>query len=357
MAITRDTLRGYILEEALAYLVRGAGYRLLVHPDQDPENLIKRGNGLGVKGRGSDHQADVLGELLWIPAFTFPLRLFVEAKFRGGRTGISAVSNAIGVLLDINQRNSIERDVSKFPRYYRYEYALFSTSGFSPRAIDMAIAHQVSLVDLSGDEFSGLRNEVTRSADALISLYEERYQRYGEETTRRGRLVSAVRTGLRRELGTWPEGIPQVDEQGVQIPHDELFPAIQIARQYRELFVGMANGPFMILLKERNPGEFINYANMQRRHAVEIHWTKQEGNGRTWEITPRQDKTAYRLTFRLPDKLADWIFTRSDLSRQRALQVKQNYFSNITIYRHIQGEDYLYRLEYDRQDLAEGWAR
>lgn len=115
MPITRDSLRGYILEEVLAYLISGAGYNLLVHPDQDPDNLIRRGNGLGVKGRGSDHQADVLGELLWIPAFTFPLRLFVEAKFRDGKAGIDTVSNAVGVLLDINQRNLIERDVSKFP--------------------------------------------------------------------------------------------------------------------------------------------------------------------------------------------------------------------------------------------------
>lgn len=77
------------------------------------------------------------------------------------------MSNAVGVLLDINQRNLIERDVGRFPRYYRYEYALFSTSGFSSRAIDMAITHQISLIDLSGDEFHDLRAEVTRSAEAL----------------------------------------------------------------------------------------------------------------------------------------------------------------------------------------------
>jgi hypothetical protein len=29
------------------------------------------------------HQVDVLGELLWVPAFTFPTRLFVEANARG----------------------------------------------------------------------------------------------------------------------------------------------------------------------------------------------------------------------------------------------------------------------------------
>lgn len=357
MAITRDALRGYILEEVLAYLVSGAGYRLLIHPDQDPDNLIRRGNGLGVKGRGSDHQADVLGELLWIPAFTFPMRLFVEAKFRDGRTGISAVSSAVGVLLDINQRNLIERDVGKFPRYYRYEYALFSTSGFSSLAIDMAIAHQISLIDLSGDEFSDLRNEVTRSAEVLIDSLEEPYERHGVETPQRGRIVSAVRNALRMELRTRPAGIPPIDEQGVQITDHALSHAIEVAHRYRELFVAMADGPLMLLLTERTPGEFIGYADRHRRHAVEIHWSKRENQGRTWTITPSGDRGAYGLTFRLPDKLADWIFTGSDFARQRALRIKQSYFSNITIYRHIEGEDYLYRLEYDSGELAERWER
>lgn len=357
MAITRDALRGYILEEVLAHLVSGAGYRLLVHPDQDPDNLIRRGNGLGVIGRGSDHQADVLGELLWIPAFTFPLRLFVEAKFRDSRTGISAVSSAVGVLLDINQRNLIERDVGKFPRYYRYEYALFSTYGFSSPAIDMAIAHQISLIDLSGDEFSDLRNEVTRSAEALIHSHEEHYELHGVETPQRGRFVSSVRNALRMELRTWPADVLPIDEQRVEINNHALSHAIEVARRYRELFVAMSDGPLMLLLKERTPGEFIKYADRHRRHAVEIHWSKRENQGQTWTITPSDDMEAYELTFRLPDKLADWIFIRPDFARQRALKIKQSYFSNITIHRHIGDEDYLYRLQYVSGELAERWER
>jgi len=352
--ITRDSLRGYILEEVLAYLISGTGYKLLVHPDQDPDNLIRRGNGLGVKGRGSDHQADVLGELLWIPAFTFPLRLFVEAKFRDGKVGIDIVSNAVGVLLDINQRNLIERDVGKFPRYYRYEYALFSTSGFSPRAIDMATTHQISLIDLSGDEFSDLRLEITRSAEALTTWLDEQYNLQRAEFIRRGRFASALRNILREELRTWPVSVPQPQERNV--PIDLLSHAIKVAGKYRELFVAMADGPFMLLLKERKPGEFINYANRRRRHAVRIHWSERINQGRTWTITPSENGEAYALTFRLPDRIAEWIFARPDLSRRRALQIKETYLSDITVYRHVEGEDYLYRLEYDRYSLAKGWA-
>jgi hypothetical protein len=82
---TPAQLRGYLLEQALAWLLRNSGYRLLVDESQDPDELISSGNGLSVKGRGAEHQADVLGEFAFTPAFSLPIRLFLEAKFTGKR--------------------------------------------------------------------------------------------------------------------------------------------------------------------------------------------------------------------------------------------------------------------------------
>jgi hypothetical protein len=58
----RAVLRGYLLEEALAWLLRNTGYRLIVHKSQDPEELDMKGGTLLVQGRGTNHQVDVLGE-------------------------------------------------------------------------------------------------------------------------------------------------------------------------------------------------------------------------------------------------------------------------------------------------------
>jgi hypothetical protein len=52
---TKAALRGYLLEEVLAWLLRGSGYRLLVDPSQDPDEPAMKGNGLCVKGRGAEH--------------------------------------------------------------------------------------------------------------------------------------------------------------------------------------------------------------------------------------------------------------------------------------------------------------
>ncbi|MFE4336842.1 hypothetical protein ACFRQM_48230 [Streptomyces sp. NPDC056831] len=42
-SVAKDSaLRGYLLEESLAWLLRFSGYRLLVHEDQDPVELVAR---------------------------------------------------------------------------------------------------------------------------------------------------------------------------------------------------------------------------------------------------------------------------------------------------------------------------
>ena len=102
---TEAAIRGYLLEEALAWLLRRSGYELLIHNGLDPE-LTWGSNGLRVHGRGADHQADTLGELSFVPPFSLPIRLFVEAKFRDAVSDIRDIRNAHGVIHDINENFS-----------------------------------------------------------------------------------------------------------------------------------------------------------------------------------------------------------------------------------------------------------
>ncbi len=371
MSISKETLKGYILEEVLAYLIRRTGYKLLVHPDQDPQDLIKRRNNLWVKGRGGIHQVDVLGQLEWIPAFTFPLRLFIEAKFRKGTTGIDVVRNAIGTILDINQNNPPTPDQREILQKYHYAYALFSTSGFSNDAMRMALAHQISLIDLSGNEFNNLRNVIDRVANTIVSHrdlpIEGEEEDYDEiNILRRGKLVLSVRHILRESLGTLPPiDIPLEDRpQNNDMPwiRAALEPVRIVSNQYNELFVAMANGPYMLLLKADNPNAFLDYAKRHPRHKVTITWNSQIENGKIWTIKPVEDVNAYNLSFRLPELLSGWVFAASKDARKRALKVKEQFFSSITIYRHYADgqteQDHLFRLDFDpasiRTDIEGG---
>ena len=352
-------LKGYILEEVLAYLIRTTGYMLLVDESQDPIELHKgTGGGLEVKGRGSDHQVDVLGQLEWIPAFTFPLRLFVEAKFRQKTTGIEIVRNAVGVLIDINQNNYPNKEQTKFYQKYHYVYALFSTSGFSEKATNMALAHQISLIDLSGREFDNLRNVISEMSEMIANQVTIQENRDGghpnphSENLPREKLVSKIRNILRHRLGTWPEGLETTRTNEYERPQfliDCLQPVIGRAKSYNELFVAMVKGPFMLLLKAENPDDFLNYVNKNPQHKVIIKWNRCIDGGRTWEIIPAECRGSYKLSFRLPKILSSWIFGTNQDIIKRALQTKDIYFSNITIYRRIDGKDHLYRLQYDSE--------
>jgi hypothetical protein len=365
MRISRDALRGYILEEVLAFLIQNTGYRLLVDEAQDPQELGWRGNGLVVHGRGAEHQVDVLGELRWIPAFTYPLRLFVEAKFRKSRTGIGPVRNLISVLLDVNQNNlpRIDRQGGRIPQLrpkYHYVGAIFSTSGFSRPATDMALAHGVSLIDLGSSEFAPLLEAVSAAAEALVEMNEQtldvpRYEGEPEESEASGTSASkqllALRTALREALRTQthPSKPPAYGLSRDLLPG--LSPAIQAAREMGELFVGMSRGPYMLVLKADDQDDFLSYCAEHPTHDIWISWDTEHDEGRTWNIRPNSHRRAYRLTFRLPEVVADAIFSSENVLRA-ALDLKRSHLSEIMIYRHEDRQDSLIRLRFRPEEIS-----
>jgi hypothetical protein len=348
-SVSRDSLAGYILEELIAYLIRNAGYRLLVDASQDPQEFVNKGNGLNIIGRGANHQVDVLGELSWIPAFTFPLRLIIEAKCRKDKTGIDVVRGMMAALLDVNQNNFPSRAGlgMESPRSkYTYVGAVFSVSGFSGPASDLALAHGISLVDLNTPEFKPLVNAARESADALIAASnEEEVPDHAVGDLSRDRFIRAVREAIRRELRTIPEDLYSPDVP-VRLPHlAGIQGALAAARSIGELFVGMAAGPYLLLLKANDRQSFIDYATKSPTHAVSVRWSARHDEGRTWRITPVSHPEGYQLSFRLPERIAEWI-AGAENARTAALQIKQAILSNISVYRHMPDRDQVIRLQY-----------
>jgi hypothetical protein len=338
MPINIDSIKGYILEEVLAYLIRNTGYRLIVDSSEDPDDLRMSGGSLKVKGRGAEHQVDVLGQLKWIPAFTFPIRLFIEAKFRGGKIGLPIVRNAVGVILDINQKYKPIGSNSAPQLRYHYAYSLFSISGFSGPAQDMAFSHEISLIDLSGPEYLQLVSAIDNATTNLTT------------NNIRDGFVNDLRYVIRSELGTLPESADTRDHDNNRIRglRVSLRPIFVTALNYNELFVGMANGPFMLLLKAQNPSHFLEYMRTNPRTRVTIFWRNNNEEGSVWIVKPVENPGAFQLEFRLPSKLEEWIFKIPSEARERALDAKNQYFSNITIYRRDETADRIFTLEYDR---------
>jgi len=314
------------------------------------------------------HQADVLGELAWVPAFTFPIRLFVEAKFRGSKVGLPEVRAAVGIVDDLNQNFSpIFPGSQPSMQRYAYRYALFSASGFTATAVDMATAHQVSLVDLRAPGFHDLLDVVRRSVAAL----------FGGTRARNARVSHIrIRVRIRRALGTWPLEVPidVPDDVGAAVPGDVFEPedapeihapddkkgysprAGDLAEFERrltegadslgEFFLGVPNGPFLLLLRANDPTAFLRFARAHPSHDVHISWDWEVENGQEWSIYPAVAPNAYRLRFALPERLADWIFERAEQAATQAAQAKRRSLSRISVYRHEDGRDEIFSLTY-----------
>jgi hypothetical protein len=341
---TEAVLRGYLLEEALAWLLRSSGYRLLVSAEDDPE-LEAQGHEIRVKGRGTSHQVDVLGELAFTPAFSLPVRLFLEAKSYSKACRLPVVRNALGVIDDVNEHFVPRPGERHAQRRYQYAYALFSTSGFTRDAEEYALAHQISLVDMSGASFSWLREPVAIAAGKL----RRRQERFSVETFP----VTWMRSRLRALLATAPlSQLPAVETNAplFTAEADQVltkFAEVLVSHQQTQLLLGFPAAPFILSLATDNKQAFSAYAAKHPSHTVRITRSGQ-GPGAEWALCPLADQDAYRLTFSLPEHIESWIAANEEERLARTRQIKAALLSSITVYdSDADGEDYLvYRLRY-----------
>ncbi|MEO3822748.1 restriction endonuclease [Actinomadura sp. B10D3] len=347
--IRESALRGYLLEESLAWMLRFSGYRLLVHADQDPAELIRDGGTLRVRGRGAQHQVDVLGEFAFTPAFSMPVRLFLEAKFYQGSCGLETVRNAHGVIHDVNE-NFMADDGARPRQRYKYSYALFSANGFTRDAQRYALAHQISLVDLSGASFAWLLGLIGTTAS---SLYGAQQHLPGSDPFP----VTWMRTELRKALETSPlnllppASVPEGkfrQAAGVALAQ---FAAVLGQRSEAELLLGFPSAPFILPLAVDDHRRFLAYAETRPDHPVRIR-RRGTGAAAEWTLSPADAAGAYELTFKIPEHIEEWISGIGEKERRRTTQFKEQFLSTITLYRMDGAGVRTYQLQYEPSSLS-----
>ncbi|MFG3301454.1 restriction endonuclease [Micromonospora chersina] len=333
--IALQVLSGYILEELLARLIQSAGYRLLVHERQDRFELKNKSNGdLQVKGRGGVHQVDVLGEFTVVPAFSQPIRLFIEAKARKSVTGISAVRNAVGTVNDVNEAWMVDYSTNRVRRHYRY--GLFSTSGFSKPAQDYAIAHQISLIDLSGPEWVGLVDGVNSSSEELLRRLPADADHFP---------VRRLRQHLRRALGTMPDRVPNLPDDVERVDYDFHEGAEIVRRRFEAALDGallaFPAGHQVLLARPDDLEAFLRYANEDPEHRVSlaVDARRARDGGRTWVVRPfPRDRDAYALRLTLPAAVEAIALAESE-RRAQSLAAKGQLGGRLDIFWDPHGEE------------------
>ncbi|KMS71113.1 hypothetical protein ACM01_28775 [Streptomyces viridochromogenes] len=343
-----SSLRGYLLEESLAWLLRFSGYRLLVHENQDPVELVTEGQTLRIRGRGALHQVDVLGEFAFTPAFSMPVRLFLEAKYYQTRCELEVVRNAHGVMHDVNE-NFMTGPGTRPRQRYKYSYALFSASGFTANAQKYALAHQISLVDLSGASFTWLLGHIGATATSLFAA-----QRHLPKSAPFP--LNWMRSRLRTALGTSPLELPPVsipDGKFKQAAGTAIEDFATALRQHSdaELLLGFPAAPFILPLAANDHRGFLEYAEAKPDHTVRI---KRRGTGTAaeWTLSPADAVGAYELAFKLPEHIEEWISGIGEKERHRTVQVKEQFLSAITLYRMNGAGVRSYQLRYEPSSLS-----
>lgn len=347
--ISESALCGYVLEEVLARLLSRSGYRLLVEASQDSDALKDGRHGLLARGRGSDHQADALGELLIPTPFSLPLRLFVEAKFRGSPVGIADVRNALGVINDVNEHfaSDAPRD---FPlRRYEYRYVLFSANGFTEDAQKYALAHQISLIDLQGPAFADLRAITEQTARDLLELADQ--AGLAQFPLRQMRQV------LRVALTTWASDDESLDTsfegayarsvEGLPVfkgEPDKPFPAEALAAVAAKLsedlndilILGFPQGPFILVLQADDPAGLTKFLREWPSSEIDVdirYAPATEDKPGEWAIALIPDRDELVARFGIPPLLESWLLAEDAAELERVAQARRVLFSTITIFR------------------------
>lgn len=343
VALAPTHLGGYLLEEVVAWMLKSSGYRLLTNATQDQIELVERSNGLRVRGRGAEHQADVLGELAYVPPFSLPLRMFVEAKcYKSNPVDLADVRNAHGVIHDVNQNWTASHRPGPPRQRYHYLYALFSTSGFTSDAQRYAQAHQLVLVDLSASAFRPLRKKLAEVSRQMV--------RAAEEDGLTTFPLREVRAEIRRALGTSShserasEGFLQgrissiVDEFASFITGDWRakmllgFPAAPIILA---MFVPNMQAALASLLE--NPTQRVRLSHIGR--------TETAG---TWIASSEDQRLEFQ--FAIPNGIESWITQDPDEYRARRAAFKNAFLSDITIVYSGDDDVRIFKLVYEPSD-------
>lgn len=329
--IGKGPLRGYLLEEVLAWLLRSSGFEVLTaadDQDKEPWKVLKEDkNGLLVRGRGAWHQVDALGTVPVRPA-VLPAGPLVRRGKVPDHSPCRFAHRPQWPRCDPRRKRGRDHHTlcsgTGRPRTrYRYNYAIFSTSGFSPEAQDYALAHQISLIDLSAPDFDVLRNLVKNTADTIHAVLE------ATPAAERPK-VREIRTYLRGPLLEMDPGDVELPDT-IRGPLDYLAQALY-SRSQLGLVLAFPAAPFVLGLASDDLYGFVEYARAHPTHAVRLRRINQAASHPVWELRSAEHPDAYALRFGLPERVEKWIVAQDEGMPSRTRYVKRSMLSTMTLY-------------------------
>lgn len=336
----KSQARGYLLEIVLSKLIEINGYDVIRMADND--EIVSRGNGLNVRGRGGFHQFDTLGRFKITPPFVYPLRLFVEAKFYdSNKVGIDRVRMGVGILEDVNSNystvkmNMEELSIEK----YQYHYVIFSTSGFTEDAQLFAIAHKIHLIDLTGDEYRSIIDLIREIVEELNNRFSDGYDNISkEEFSLFKDQFSEVIRGETLDINC------RYDQELMKMVYDL---KRNIGGQL--VYLATANSPYIIpLFSNKDFNEILRNAPHQD---IAIRWEVSHSN--KWSTTFRYNQD-FTIQFTLPNVLLKYMISDINHIEDNAMNIKENRIGKLVFIAYLDGYNpTLCTLKFDKEFIRE----
>lgn len=342
----KSQAKGYLLEIVLAKLLKVNGYDLVTSTDNEDNEIVDLPrNGLNIKGRGAYHQFDSLGTFRITPPFVYPVRLFLEAKFyTNNKVGIDRIRMGIGILQDVNTNYSTVDMTSqelKLPKY-NYNYALFSTSGFTDDAQRLAIAHKVYLMDLSSGYYSWIRDFINQVVDKLFADHNITDDHISSD------IFNDYKKNFSREINNLRDN--QLDRWfDFNIQQSVVNEFVNQMQNVRSIYIASTKSSQIIALIPDNDAEFRNSLLINPHQKVTITWNENEND--VWIIEPTGGYEQYRLTFQLPSIIREYIFNNSVNQYKSAYDEKRRSFGMLSFIAYLDGENpTLCTLKFDEEE-------
>lgn len=303
------TLRGMLLEEAILYILSKTGYTPIFKKNGDP-SLHDGHSGLEVLGRGAKHQIDAVADFQYTPPFCNQQRLLIEAKFKGGKTGIDIVRNATGVHKDVSEYwvvdNATGDRIAK--KRWHYLYAIFSKEPFTKPAQDFAYAQDIFLLPLK-------RNSLFKP---IIEAIDDVSFDGMDEKPKLSAVREYVRSKLFEDLTFYGDEVDVIRT----LLSTNLTEFIGVCRQRGFGFITMFDGKFPVFLSaSRGLDAFV----FEEENYVRIK-VSEEG----WIIASRNGTDLF--TFDLPEEIFEKYQKSGVLTRRQLLNIKANHMSEFYVF-------------------------
>jgi hypothetical protein len=116
--------------------------------------------------------------------------------------------------------------------------------------------------------------------------------------------------------------------------------------------VGVSATGFVILLKADHPDRMIRHMRSETDPHTTVHFREQDDGSFQWQITVSSERAEpCRLFFVLPDAMLRVLDEKNE-SRRVVLNLKEQHFSRVTVYRITDEKSMICSLKLDRDWLA-----